>query len=458
MIPKIIHFIYGLEADFAGKEFGFAHWVAIRSAVKLNPGYKIYYWYSHLPSNYYFEDVKKYIELRKIDPPEEIFGNRLHHVAHKADVVRLRVLKEMGGIYLDIDTITVKCFDDLLDNQCVMAKEVLEGKGEMGLCNAVILSEPNSKFINEWYLKYKTFRSKGRDEFWGEHSITMPLALSRDIPESITVLPCEAFFYPDWSPVGLRKMFCENLEFPGAYVHHLWESFSWGALCATNEKNITYLDNSYVELIKKNLSDEVSGLINQRESWVGSRLDRKDAKLNLGAGPKRYIGYINCDLYKETGADLIFDISKTDWPVPDDSVSEVLLHSVIEHFNSYEVFFKELYRVCSRGAVIKIIVPYPRHDWFLIDPTHVKGWHPESFSFLDKEISINRYLAGNSMTPLALYWGVDFKVNKLEIKSESPAMSSEISALLNANVDLNLANKYLNNVAAEIYVELEVRK
>jgi mannosyltransferase OCH1-like enzyme len=48
-------------------------------------------------------------------------GRPLYHVAHKADVVRLQALKETGGIYLDLDTISVKTIDRLLDHPFAMA-------------------------------------------------------------------------------------------------------------------------------------------------------------------------------------------------------------------------------------------------------------------------------------------------------------------------------------------------
>ena len=457
MIPKIIHFVYGLEQDFGGKEFSFVHWAAIKSAAKMNPGFEVIYWYKYLPDNYYFEDIRNIVTLRQIEPPNEVFGNALCHVAHKADVVRLSILKEMGGVYLDMDTITVKGFNDLLSNQCVLGRESLDDN-ETGLCNAVMLAESNSKFIDVWIDSYKTFRSKGRDEFWGEHSVKMPLLLSKSLSDYVTLLPRECFFYPDWGRNGLKKMFYENHVFPDAYVHHLWESLSWGALLNTNEYNCSRLNTSYSNILVKVLSDEIELLRLTRSNWVRGEFKSNRAKLNLGSGSKRYINYVNCDLYTESGADLNFDISKAAWPIPDNSVTEVLLSSVLEHFFEYESFFKELYRVSRHGALIRIIVPYARHDWFLIDPTHIKAWHPESFSFLDKEISLDRYFAGDSMTPLALYWGVDFKLNGLQIRTESNQLQSDLSAIFKQDVDINLANKYLNNIAAEIHVELEVRK
>lgn len=175
-------------------------------------------------------------------------GQTLYHVAHKADVVRLQVLKECGGIYLDIDTISIKPLSNLLPYSFIIGMELnpkyipsnwrqqikykLGLKKEntkiaTGLCNAVLLSEKNSEFVNLWLNEYKTFRSKGRDKYWNEHSVLVPERLAALHPQSITKLNPYAFHYPLYDVAGLKSMFEEVTEFQEAYLHHLWESFSW---------------------------------------------------------------------------------------------------------------------------------------------------------------------------------------------------------------------------------------
>ena len=260
MIPRKIHFIYGLEENFGGKEFGFVHWAAIKSAKKINPDYELFFYYKYLPENYYFDDVRGDLQLVKLEPPVEIFGNKLHHVAHKTDVMRLVLLHEYGGIYLDIDTICVKPFDDLLEHACVMGAEALDGKETHGLCNAVILAEEKAKFILAWYEEFKSFRSVGRDQYWAEHAVTVPLQVSKRMPEDVTILPREAFFYPTWEKSGLKMMFREKHRFPNAHVHHLWEGGSWGALRQTNELNCFKLNDSYGLILESVIADEIGRL------------------------------------------------------------------------------------------------------------------------------------------------------------------------------------------------------
>ena len=48
------------------------------------------------------------LQLRRVEVPLHIHGRPLRHHAHQADVLRLQILLEQGGIYLDMDTIVVR--------------------------------------------------------------------------------------------------------------------------------------------------------------------------------------------------------------------------------------------------------------------------------------------------------------------------------------------------------------
>jgi Glycosyltransferase sugar-binding region containing DXD motif len=165
-------------------------------------------------------------------------------------VVRLQALKQTGGIYLDLDTICVKPLHELLNNAFIIGQELkagyipknwrqkikfairkklnAEGVDTVnGLCNAALLSEKNSVFVNLWLNTYSSFRSTGRDKYWNEHSVIVPIKLAKENPAAITLLGPYAFHYPLYNKPGLQSMFEKVTDFPGAYLHHVWESFSW---------------------------------------------------------------------------------------------------------------------------------------------------------------------------------------------------------------------------------------
>jgi hypothetical protein len=140
-------------------------------------------------------------------------------------------------------------------------------------------------------------------------------------------------------------------------------------------------------------------------------------KLNLGSGQDRRPGYVNVD--KFGAPDLKCDLAQFPWPWPDNSVDEVVLKHVLDHLSpSLEILFgvvKELYRVCKHGAIIFIAVTHPSHESFISDPTHVRAFTADSFSFYSKAKCREWKHTDCGNTPLAFYLDVDFRVAHVEI-------------------------------------------
>jgi hypothetical protein len=270
-----------MAEDFGGRPFSLSHYLAIKSAVELNKPNSAYFHYEYEPSGEWWEKAKPLLRLKKIKAPDSFMGRPLFHVAHKADVVRLLALKETGGIYLDLDTISVKPLTELLNNSFVIGQEfeaayvpenlrqkikfnfrkrlgLIKKKslGFTGLCNAVLLSEKKSDFVNRWLEEYKSFRSKGRDKFWNEHSVKVPILLADKYPESITKLGPYSFHYPLYDKAGLCSLFEEVSVFPEAYLHHLWETFSWNNyLSKLTVEDIMTKETTYNLIARKFLND-----------------------------------------------------------------------------------------------------------------------------------------------------------------------------------------------------------
>lgn len=255
IIPNIFHFIFGLGPDFGNKEFCLVHYLAVKSAYVINKPKKIYLYYTYEPKqNKWWEKTKELVEMEYITPPDEVYGNKLIHVAHKADVIRLQKLIQRGGIYLDVDTICVKPFHSLRSYSFVMGEEKKQDKIK-GLCNAVMLSAKGALFPQLWLETYKTFRSKGFDDFWAEHSVHIPYKLSQKIPDQekeIHIEPYTSFFHPYYTPDGLDDMFVRNRVFQEAYCHHLWESFAYNQYFKTiTPEYIKATDTTYNLLARK---------------------------------------------------------------------------------------------------------------------------------------------------------------------------------------------------------------
>jgi SAM-dependent methyltransferase len=79
------------------------------------------------------------------------------------------------------------------------------------------------------------------------------------------------------------------------------------------------------------------------------------------------------------------DPNVTPWPFEDSSAEEIVAVDVVEHLDSFIAFFDECHRILAGGG--KVTVRVPRWDSInvAIDPTHKRGYHPESFDYLDPE-------------------------------------------------------------------------
>ncbi len=114
-IPRKLHFVYLAGEDsgaqgniYARSPFCFVHYMAIKSAQLLNPGFEIYFHCDRAPQGPHWDELKSQVILSPVAQPTEVFGRPIAHIAHRSDVLRLTILRLHGGIYLDLDTICQK--------------------------------------------------------------------------------------------------------------------------------------------------------------------------------------------------------------------------------------------------------------------------------------------------------------------------------------------------------------
>ena len=184
-------------------------------------------------------------------------------------------------------------------------------------------------------------------------------------------------------------------------------------------------------------------------------------KLNLGCGSDKRPGYVNADVSPECNPDKVVDLESFPWPFDDSCANEIVLSHVLEHLGAIPSVFlgvmKELYRVCKHQALLHIIVPHPRHDEFLYDPTHVRAILPETFQLFSKTRCEDWRARGVSNTPLALICGVDFEIEKVSIDLDpiwvERAQTGQVS-----QEDIQAAMLRENNVVKQFHIQLRVLK
>ncbi|EJU03627.1 hypothetical protein DACRYDRAFT_21152, partial [Dacryopinax primogenitus] len=185
--------------------------------------------------------IEPYVTLSPVEPPEEVYGRPVRLYAHKADVVRMQVMLQLGGVYLDQDAFVLRSFEraGIFTQSTVLAMEADPYAKQWewepgGLCNAIIVSRPEAPFLQRWFSTYSTFNETGHE--WAEHSVAMPWELALTYPQEVTVLNSRAMFYPLWNKDDVRLVHEPSAPGPkgGGWdfyesrqlAYHAWESVS----------------------------------------------------------------------------------------------------------------------------------------------------------------------------------------------------------------------------------------
>lgn len=182
MIPNIFHFIY-----LGGRPFSFIHYLAIYTACKVNRPERVYLHHTAQPEGPWWDMARPLVTLNQVEPVNSIHGKPVKHLAHMADVIRLEQLRQHGGIYLDLDVVSLRPLAPLRSHGCVMGVE-----SGTGLCNAVIMAEKNAFFLQYWQESYRSFDGS----LWNHHSVVLPWQLAQAHQGDIHVEGKYAFFYP----------------------------------------------------------------------------------------------------------------------------------------------------------------------------------------------------------------------------------------------------------------------
>lgn len=232
---NICHFVFGMEKQ--SEEFLFTYYIAVYSAYLINNPDTIYFYYHHEPYGTWYDRLKLIpnLKLVKIDIPTNIGNKKIIKTAHKADWVRMNMLYDKGGIYLDIDTICVKPWIHLLNKDVVLGKEVPDG-----ICNAIMFTKPKSEFFKLWLDNYESYFNPNE---WREASIELPEKLAKDFPNLLTLKEPDVFFLPNYNETN--KIFVDDKEIPTNLISlHLWETNSLKYMEKINDWSWAY-ENSH---------------------------------------------------------------------------------------------------------------------------------------------------------------------------------------------------------------------
>ena len=104
-------------------------------------------------------------------------------------------------------------------------------------------------------------------------------------------------------------------------------------------------------------------------------------RLNLGAGYDSRAGWVNVDVVKLPGIDVVHDLDDAPWPWDTASVDEIQAIDVFEHVNDPLVFMNESARVLKPEGVLRLRVPHWKDINAYSDPTHRRFCTEQTFDY-----------------------------------------------------------------------------
>jgi len=110
-------------------------------------------------------------------------------------------------------------------------------------------------------------------------------------------------------------------------------------------------------------------------------------KLDIGCGANKQPGFVGIDIRKELGVDIVQDLEKFPWPLPDKCASLAIASHVVEHIDPHGFtfinFMNEVWRVLKPGAQFMIAAPYAGSTGYFQDPTHCNPVNEVTWAYFD---------------------------------------------------------------------------
>lgn len=227
-VPNVVHYIW-----FGNIAFDFIYFVSFYSVHKYQKPCLILLYYEFLPSGKWWNLLRHIVHnivLVQVTPPTFISGKKIKFVQHKADIMRLIILKEYGGIYMDTDEYFLRPGDELRNSNCTMGKA-----HDKSIGSALIYAEKGALFIEKWIDSYKNYDPSK----WGDNSVLMAEKLARKFPDLIHVFEHHCAFYPH----GL-VLYNQNYKWSHSYGLHIYKGGHRPELQKINFETVRNINNT----------------------------------------------------------------------------------------------------------------------------------------------------------------------------------------------------------------------
>lgn len=114
---------------------------------------------------------------------------------------------------------------------------------------------------------------------------------------------------------------------------------------------------------------------------MGKNIKIKANKLNLGCGEDIREGFLNMDIVKGRGVDLIHNLNKFPWPFKDNQFEVVYASHVLEHVDDLVETMAEIHRILKPNGKLIVRVPHFSCGVSYRDPTHKRLFSYFTFDY-----------------------------------------------------------------------------
>jgi SAM-dependent methyltransferase len=120
-----------------------------------------------------------------------------------------------------------------------------------------------------------------------------------------------------------------------------------------------------------------------------ARSANRSIKVDLGCGNVQRQDFYGLDVNSSLCPTIVGNIDGSHLPFLSGSVNLLVCYDVLEHIHQLIALMNECHRVLNESGILSIRVPYGGSYWAMVDPTHVRQFYPETFSYFTPDSPLN---------------------------------------------------------------------
>ena len=175
----MIHFIYPVTPKT--RPWSLVNHAAVMLARRHHPNDEIIIWTNEPESSFRMRisAALTHSEIRSIALPTHIEGVEIGWPQYIADVMRLQILIEHGGVYMDTDILLRQPLDAHIGfvESSRVALMSWETPQKTSVCNALMISPPGNEFVAEWL---RRIPQALQSPTWAQGGVVLPAQIAAD--------------------------------------------------------------------------------------------------------------------------------------------------------------------------------------------------------------------------------------------------------------------------------------